>query len=164
MVLTREVEEESDFAAILGVPGVENVISLNRMLLPEHLTSLDDLRTAASRLRADILLVYTFDTVFFDEDRARPLTAITLGLSPSRRITATTTASALILDTRTGFIYGALESTASERKASSSWGTRESADKARMATERDAFAGVVSGFVDLWPRIVERHGPAAAMR
>src|SRR5688500_19227608 len=63
------------------------------MLLPDPLDSDKEIRVAASRLQADLVLVYTFDTSFFDINVAKPLTVITLGLSPTRRITAATTAS-----------------------------------------------------------------------
>ena len=122
VVTTREVESESDLARIQNLPAVNNVISLNRLLIPQNLETLDQLRTAASNLKADLLLIYTFDTVFFDEDRARVLSTISLGFSPNRRITATTTASALLVDTRTGFISSAYESTAKETKTASVWG------------------------------------------
>lgn len=55
--------------------------------------------------------VYTFDTSFFDDDLSKPLTIISLGLSPTRKLSVTTTASALLLDTRTGYVYSTYEST-----------------------------------------------------
>lgn len=154
IVLAREIEEDDDFERILNLPEVSNLISLNRMLIPERVHDIDDLRRAAARLRADLLFVYTFDTTFFDENKARPLSAITLGFSPTRKVTATTTASALIVDTRSGFIYGALESTEVNGRLSTTWGSREAADKARLSNERAAFLKLLDELENVWPRLL----------
>lgn len=133
------------------------IVTLNRMLLPEHLESDRDLRAAASRLQADLLFLYTFDTAFFDNDVAKPLTVVTLGLSPTRRISAATTCSALLLDTRTGYVYSAYEATERTETLSTSWGSSDSADEARRNNEREAFKKVTDEFVNTWPRLLERH-------
>jgi len=155
VITTREVESETDMTQIQSLSQVNDVISLNR-LLSQCLSSIEVNATeAASVLKADLILVYTFDTVFFDEDRARILSTISLGFSPNRKITATTTASALLIDTRTGYIYSAYEATSSDTKASSVWGSREAADKARLETERKAFEGMVHEIISSWNRIIK---------
>ncbi len=97
-------------------------MALNRMLLPARLESDREIREAASRLQANLVFIYSFDTAFFDTDAARPLTVITLGLSPTRKITAITTVSALLMETRTGYIYSAYEVTEREAILSTSRG------------------------------------------
>lgn len=79
VITTREVESEADMARIQSLPQVNEVISLNRLLILQNLQTIDQLREGASTLKADLLLVYTFDTVFFDEDKARVLSTISLG-------------------------------------------------------------------------------------
>jgi hypothetical protein len=155
VITTREVESESDLAQIRSLPQVNEVISLNRLLIPQNLNNIDELREAASNLKADLVLVYTFDTIFFDEDKARVLSTITLGFSPNRRITATTTVSALLIDTRTGYIYSAYESTAKDTKTASVWGSREAADEARLETEKKAFEMLLSEIVSAWSRVIK---------
>src|SRR3954470_11734721 len=61
-----------------------------------------------------MLLIYTFDTAFHDHDLAAPLSVVTLGLSPTQATHVVTTASAVLMDTRNGFIYGVAE--ASEKR------------------------------------------------
>jgi hypothetical protein len=157
VILVREVEQEEDFQRIQNLPEISNVIYLNRILIPDRVRDIDDLRLAASHLRADLLFVYTFDTAFRDHNLARPLSVISLGLAPTRKITATTTASALIIDTRTGFVYGALEATELNDSLSTSWGSREAADRARRANERAAFVKLVDEFAGAWPRILKQN-------
>lgn len=156
VIMTREVEEQSQFDRVMALPQVAGLVALNRMLLPARLEGDKEIRQAAARLQADLVFLYTFDTAFFDHDAATPLTVITLGLSPTRKITAITTVSALLLDTRTGYVYSAYEVTEKEATVSTSWGSGDSADKVRRKTEQRAFAKLVDEFVASWPRLLQR--------
>jgi hypothetical protein len=65
-------------------------------------------------------------------------------------------ASALVVDTRTGFIYAALEANEKRRLTSNVWESNESADRARLDAEKAAFKSLIGEFEKSWPRIVER--------
>ena len=65
VVTTHEVETKEQFKELATFPLIEAVAPVNRLLLPEHFQSDKDLRQAAARLHADMLLVYTLDTDFF---------------------------------------------------------------------------------------------------
>ncbi len=156
IITTREVEDHSQFERITKLPSVAGIVSLNRMLLPARLDSDREIREAASRLQADLVFLYTFDTAFFDTDAAKPLSVITLGLSPTRKITAVTTVSGLLIDTRTGYIYSAYEVTEKAGSLATSWGTRDTADEVRRKTEKEAFKKLVDEFETSWPRILAR--------
>ncbi len=157
VILTREVDEANHLERIAKLPQVAGIVSLNRMLLPDRLDSDREVREAASRLQADMVLLYTFDTAFFDIDEAKPLSVISLGLSPTRKITASTTASALLMDTRTGYIHSAYETTTRKEMRATSWGSRDTANEGRRDTEREAFGKLVDDMVASWPRLLERH-------
>jgi len=158
VVTTREVEDQGRIDRIAGLPQVAGLVAINRMLLPQKLEGDRELREAAARLQADLLLIYTFDTAFFDTDLAKPLTVLTLGLSPTRKVFVTTTASALLLDTRTGFVYSAYEVTQRSEALATSWGSRDAADEGRRSNERNAFSKLVDELVVSWPNLLERHG------
>jgi hypothetical protein len=157
VITVREVEEQAQFDRIAALPQVSGLVTVNRMLLPARLEGDREVRAAAARLQADLVFLYTFDTAFFDTDAAKPLTVITLGLSPTRKITAVTTVSALLLDTRTGYVYSAYEVTEREATMSTSWGSRDTADEARRKTERRAFGKLVDELVASWPKLLQRH-------
>jgi hypothetical protein len=157
VITTREVEEQSQFDRIVSLPQVSGVVALNRMLLPPRLENDREIREAASRLQAELVFLYTFETAFFDKDAAKPLTVITLGLSPTRKITALTTASALLMDTRTGYIYSAYEVTEREATVSTSWSSKDTADETRRKTERRAFGKLVDELVASWSTLLQRH-------
>ena len=157
VVTTREVEEPGQIDRIAHLPQVSGLVAINRMLLPPRLDGDKELREAAARLQGDLLLIYTFDTSFFDTDLAKPLTVLTLGLSPTRKIFVTTTASALLLDTRTGYVYSAYEVTNKTQSLATSWGSRDAADEGRRNNEREAFRKLVDEFTTSWPRLLERY-------
>jgi len=161
VVTTREVEDDAQFDRLRGLPQVDGVTGLSRMLLPDHPDSEKDLREAAARLHADLVLIYTFDTAFFDQDDARPLTAISLGFLPTRRIAVSTTASALLVDTRTGYVYSTYEATKRSDTRASVWGSQEAADTARRDNERAAFADLVGSMAGSWPRLLDRYARKA---
>lgn len=160
VITVREVEEQAQLDRIAALDQVAGVTGINRLLLPAKLEGDRELRAAAARLQADLLLLYTFETTFHDQDAAKPLSVVTLGLSPTRKITAITTVSSLLIDTRSGYIHATLEVTENAKKLSTSWGSADSADAARRETERAAFAKLVGEFIATWPRVV-RTGSAA---
>jgi len=156
VIMTREVEDQTQFDRIVTLPQVAGLVSLNRMLVPEKLENDRQIREAASRLQADLVFVYTFNTAFFDTDAAKPLTVITLGLSPTRKIIAVTTVSALLMDTRTGYIYAAYETTERAETVASSWSSGDSADEVRRKTEKKAFGKLIDELATSWPNLLQR--------
>ncbi|HEX7637240.1 MAG TPA: hypothetical protein VF457_02495 [Burkholderiaceae bacterium] len=161
VVTTREVEDEAQFDRLGRLPQVQGVTTLNRMLLPAHPDSEKDLREAAARLHADLVLVYTFDTAFFDRNESRPLSMISLGFLPTRRIAVTTTASALLVDTRTGYVYSTYETTKRSDTQASVWGSQDAADAARRENEHAAFGELVDAVAGSWPRLLDRYARKA---
>ena len=155
VVLSREVGEERQLENVTGLPGLAGIVSLNRLLLPQRLEDDRPIRAAAARLNAGLVFVYTFDTQFIDEQKAKPLSVITLGLSPTRKITAVTAASALLMDTRTGYIYAAFETIERQTALSSSWSSENTADENRRATEGRAFEKLMGELRSAWPKIAQ---------
>lgn len=156
IVTTRELGEEALLDGVAKLPQVSGVTGVNRMLLPAELQGDREIREAAARLQADLVFIYTFDTAFFEGDLARPLTILTLGLSPTRKVQVATTVSALLLDTRTGYVYSTYEATKSSNALSTSWGTGDTADEERRNNERAAFEQLIEEFSRAWPKLLQR--------
>lgn len=165
VVTTRDIETPSDFERIAKLASVAGVAPISRLLLPSKLDSDADLRLAAASLRADILLVYTFETQFVtNESIITPLRTFYLGILPDQTAKVTTTASAALFDVRTGFVYGAGEATAREDQLTTVWINSEAIDQARQRTERKAFEQLIGELEATWPGIVARHTGSAAVR
>jgi len=158
VVTTRDVESDEDLGRIGGLPGVMAIAPVGRILLPERLESVRDLRVPAANLRADLLLIYTIDTTFVvDGTPLGPLSLITLGFIPNRVAHVTSTSSCALIDVRTGFLYGVTESTAIEEERHTRWSSRVSIENARRAAERESFVGLVDNFELLWRDVVAEH-------
>jgi len=156
VITVKEVEDDADFQRLSKLPDVGGLITISTLLLPPTLQSDRELREAAARLKADMVLLYTFDTSFHENDASVALNVITLGLSPTRQVFVRVAASALLVDTRTGFIYVALEANEKRKVTTNAWESRETADRARRDAEKVAFKSLVLEFENNWPAIVER--------
>ncbi len=157
VVTTRDIETEQDIDALSKLRGVEGIVSLNRLLLPKSLSSDLDLREAAAKLQADAILIYTLATEFSDNDVIAPLTTLTLGLAPNQRYKIHSTASAILMDTKTGYIYGALEEGDSRSGLTIAWGSSNAIDSARKKAERAAYEKLLVSFTPFWARIYNRY-------
>lgn len=159
VITAQELLSESDMQAINAWPQVADVAPINRLLLPATLDSVEDLRASAAKVQADILLVYTIDTSFRVQGRGYgPLTAISLGLVPDRDAYITSTASALIMDVRTGFVYGLAESTAKTSGLTNAWSSSDTVDRKRIEAEQRSFRLMVSEVGKTWSGVSQQYG------
>jgi hypothetical protein len=154
VVTTLDAEKPEDLDRLRKLALVRDVVTMNRLVLPVELHTDADLRNAAGALHADMLLVYTFDTTFRTEDFASPLTVVTLGLFPGKTAKVTTTASAVLLDTRTGYIFATATGHSKQSQLANAWTSEAAADDARLRAEREALDEMLTSFEQTWPRLV----------
>lgn len=122
VVTAKDIETDEHFKKLSQLPMISAITPLNKVLIPTQLRSDKELRMAASHLHADLLFVYTLDTVFRIKDHdIGPLGVITLGFLPNQEARVRTTASAVVFDVRTGYVYGLTEATAFESQMASAW-------------------------------------------
>lgn len=158
VVTTRDIENADDLQRLASQDQLSGVAPMTRLILPQELNTLRDLRLGAARLKADLLLVYTLDTSFNVESTALgPLSAITLGFLPNKQAFVSATTSALLVDVRTGFVYGAAEATERESQRATMWNSREAIDSARQQAEAQSFHSFVGEFERLWQATLAEH-------
>jgi hypothetical protein len=153
----RDVENESHFKRLANMPLVAGVAPINRLLLPAELNSDKELRRAAAKLHTQILLVYTFDTNFYNENNASPLDLVTLGFGGHKKIRITSTASAALLDVRNGYLYGVAEATAQHQQNTSSWNNQEKVDESRRIAEAQAFDKLINELATTWSGVIQTY-------
>ena len=164
IVTVREVEKDDDFKQIAALPEIAGIVPLNRLIIGNtSLRSDVELRKAAATLGADMILLYTFDTGFHVDDGMRPLSVVTLGLFPTKVATVTTTASSLLMDVRSGYIYATGETTSQRKPLANSWTSSDAVDLSRQQNEREAFVKLVKDFERLWPKVVQERRQTLAM-
>lgn len=158
VVTARDLEEDRDYARLAQLPGIADIGRVTRLLVPASVSSIEDLRLAAAGLKTDILLLYSIDTRFIVQGTSLgPLSVVSLGLIPNKRAHVTSTASAALIDVRSGFIYGVAEATASDDQIATVWSTHQAIERARMGTEREAFERLVGQTEELWIGIVQTY-------
>jgi len=161
VITMRDFEEDADYQHVQSLPNVSGAIVLNRLLLPERLEDDVSLRSAAAKLHADMLLIYTVDTEFRDRNKSTPLTAFTLGIAKTKDLLVSSTASAILVDVRTGFVYGALDSTEKATATASAWTTTDAVEASRKKTEKAAFEKLIGEFEPFWKNVVARYRVAS---
>jgi hypothetical protein len=156
IVTERDIKGEDQRLVELRqkMPMCKGLAPINRLLLPEDLHSNVELRQAAGALHADMLLVYTLDTTFQVQDVAAPLSVITLGFSPNQVAHVICTASAVLMDTRNGYVYGVAEATERQNQLASAWTSEAAVDQTRKRVEAMAFAKLVGELEQTWPGVV----------
>lgn len=164
LVTTRDIETDEDFQRLLSLEQIDGVAPVGRLLVPFNLSDGSELRQAAAALRADLLLVYTVDTVFDTEDGAPPLSVITLGLFPTKMARVTTTASALMMDTRTGAVVTVAEGSARTNQLANGWTSKAAVDQSRRRAERRALDDLLDGLEKSWPMAAARLSRSAPER
>lgn len=163
-VVTVRTQETDDSVRQLSEMGmVSGVASMNRLVIPPVLNDDQDLRSAAAAVRADMLLVYSMDTSFRVNDfDIGPLGVITLGFTPNQTAKVTTTASAMILDVRTGYIYGLAEASASTSQIANTWSSEDAVEDCRLRTEQESLDKLLPEVKKLWNDILREHASTQA--
>ena len=154
VVLTPTVETDTHLQQIGGLDEVTGIVRLNRLVLGQQLKTDKELRNAAARLHADLLLVYTINTEWTIDEDPKPLNSITFGLSRFKNITVTSTATALLLGTHNGFVYATSEVTREKKYKDNAWRNSEQIEEAQEQLEQQAFDGLVESFTDSWPQVL----------
>jgi phosphosulfolactate phosphohydrolase-like enzyme len=143
---------------------ITGIAPVNRLLLPQQFNSDLELRQAAAAMHCDMLLIYTLDTTFTVEDAAVPLSVITLGLSPNEIAHVACTASAVIMDTRNGYVYGVAEATERQIQLASAWTSEAAVDQTRRRTEAKAFEKLTTELQGAWAGVVRQMTSQPAAR
>lgn len=158
VVTTRDIETNEYFDRLAQLPMISAVGRINRILIPSKLNSGKELRIAAANLHADLLFAYTFDTVFRVKDHdIGPMGVITLGFLPNHEAQVTSTASAAVLDVRTGFVYGLAEATVRAKEWTTVWTSTDTVDDLRRRAETKAFEELLDELAITWKGIVQEH-------
>ena len=164
VVTTRDAETQEHLERLANLPLVAGVGPINRLLLPQTLDSDKELREAAAMLHADILRIYTLDTDFHIGDNGSPIDVVTLGFLPHKEAHVVTTASAALLDTRNGYVYGVAEGTGRHSQPANTWTSEAATDEARQKAEAAAMAELAGALEQTWRGVVKQYAAAAEPR
>lgn len=157
IVTTRDVETDEKFKDFASHPMIRSIVPMNHLVLPSRISHASDLCEAARRIGADMVLVFTLDS---DDDivhHVPELSVATLGLLPEGEAVARCTASAIVLDARSGFVYAVSEGSDEQKRLASAWGGSSARDKARRKAEQKAFHNLLSDLERRWLEVVREY-------
>lgn len=155
VVLTPTVERKEHLDELRDLDQLTGVVRLNRLVLGQQLRTDKELRNAAARLHADLVLIYTINTEWTIDEDPKPLNAITFGLGRFKNITVTSTATALLLGTHNGFVYATSEVARDKKYQDNAWRNSDQIEEAQEQLEQEAFDGLVDSFTDSWPQLID---------
>jgi len=158
MILTRETDEEKQIQEIGKLKGIKQISPFNRLLLPYNYTSIKDLRLAAAKMKAQMLLVYTFDTEFvIDSKNYGPQNVFALGYLKNKEVKVRTTSSAALFDVQTEYLYGLAEATEEVEKKSNIWKENQDVDQLRIDSEKKSFEKLSREIEKMWDGIYQEY-------
>lgn len=144
IVAADDLETPDDAQDIATWPGLRAVVRLAAILVPPPrgevpFDALLALREGAASLHADILALYTIDTVMrVDDWSPGALGLVTLGLAPTKSAVVQSVASLAFIDVRTGFVFGTAEGSSSDSQPANAWTSGDATDQCRRRVEREA--------------------------
>lgn len=158
-VASAELATPPRMHALAQWPLIADVQTLRTDALPPQLETLDDLRLAAAKSLADVLIIYTVDTRFESGGESlSPLAELSLGKAPEQETHIQSVASALLLDVRTGYQFGAVQASARVDDLDGAWLVASALDRKRLDAEQQAFAALLAEVEKLWTGIAAQNG------
>ncbi len=154
----RDLETPEQFEQLRTLPMVRDIAPLNLLVLPKHSESDKQLRQGAAAVHADMLLIYTFDSIFTSQ-QTLVVDLLTLGLFP-HETSISCTASAVIMDTRNGYVYGLAEATSKKQQRTNGWALPTVIEAARQEAEAEALKDLFEQFEQTWQGVIDHYGPA----
>lgn len=158
VALNSDVETEEQYNRVTAWPQVTGVARLSRLLLGMELKNNKDIRLAAAQLHTDMVLIYTLDTDFHIQGVVEPIGVLTLGFLPNKLAQVSTVASAILIDTQTGYVYGAADAKADTQQVANAWTSSEAVDQSRKRTETEALNKMIGECAKMWKGVVAAHG------
>lgn len=159
IVATRDVETDQGIEQFARHPMIRAIVPLNHLAAPAAAgdSSGAGLRRGAMSLGADMLLIYTLDSATAVDHHLPELSALTLGLLPEGEARSTCTASAILLDARSGYVYALAEGTSLQKRIASAWSSDTGREKARRSAEQKAFDELLINLKQRWDEVTQRH-------
>lgn len=140
------------------LPSLAAAVSLSPQLVPTNFGSDFEPRVAASRLKADMLLIYSlFTEVEMDGVPLGPVSIATFGMIPNKTATASVRASCVLIDVRTGFVYCSARASHQSTDLATRWRTCEAASSAIDAAQGEALDKLWDQFEPAWRETVRLH-------
>ena len=156
----RALSATDKLDSLQSLPGIARTVTLSSLLVSNETREKKPdlaLREAAARVQADAVLIVATETSATDGKIVAALSDLTLGLFPNKRYEIICTALAALVDTRTGYLYGALEKSHAGSGLTMAWGSDDVIARARSKAERRAVEKLFAEFPAFWRAVEQKH-------
>jgi hypothetical protein len=159
IVSASDLEVPADLERLQKWTDVAACARLSAIIIPQVKDTGPDaamlaVREGAAALHADIIALYTIDTVFrVDDASPGALGLVTLGLAPTKSAVVNSTASMAFVDVRSGFVYGTAEASSRDDQLANSWTSEDAVDQCRRRVEREALTALLAEGERAWQSI-----------
>lgn len=153
MIPETDVEQSEHAAAASALPGVAGIVSLNRVALVSSVKSYRELDTEARKVGADLVAVYRFETSERSNDLFIPLSIATLGLAPTNTFTTVATATLIVRDARTGYLYGVLEESATDKGLTAGMDVYNAQERSKQHAKKEALDKLTEKLPRFWETV-----------
>ncbi|MCW1883753.1 hypothetical protein OKA04_03370 [Luteolibacter flavescens] len=150
MIPETDVEQSDHAAAASALPGVAGLVSLNRVALLSEVKSYRDLDIEARKVGADLVAIYRFETSESSSDAFLPLSIATLGLAPTNGYTVNATATLMVRDARTGYLYGVMEESATNKGLTAGMDLHNAKERSKRNAKKKALDKLTEKLPGFW--------------
>lgn len=148
LILQDTPESERVQQVLEAQPGVASVVPVNKFLLGDgRADTMVALRRAAAKVQADLVFLYAESRGRRVVDQLPIVSFLTLGLAPLQKIDAEASVSGVLVDVRTGFIYGVINASAFDDGRNIGWFSRAHS----KSMEEDMSAAAIAKFIERIP-------------
>lgn len=156
MISDTDLEQSKHAEAAAALPGIAGIVSLNRVALVSEVKSYAELDREARKVGADLVAVYRFDASDRTNDLFVPLSIATLGLAPTNSYTVVGTATLMVRDARTGYIYGVMEESATNKGVTAGMDLYNATERSKTKAKAAAFDKLTEKLPQFWSRVREK--------
>ncbi len=155
----RDAMSEEELGRLAMLPHVRKIAPITLWETEPNAGSIAQLRTAARRLNADMLLVYELDNERQPTGTFPLVGLASLGVIPDSKEVSLGNAAALLIDVRSSYQYATVTAQADGSRVSNYWGRDGARADAAADARRETMGKLVSRFASSWQEIVLLHGP-----
>ena len=156
MIPDTDVENAEHAAAAASLPGVAGIVSLNRVALVSEVKSYRELDAEARKVGADLVAVYRFDASDRSSDVFLPLSVATLGLAPTNPYSVTATATLMVRDARTGYLYGVMEESATNKGLTAGMDLHNAQERSKRNAKKKALDQLTAKLPVFWNGVMAK--------
>ena len=126
------------------------------MALVREVKSYREIDAEARKVGADMVAIYRFEASDRSNDAFLPLSVATLGLAPTNSYTVTATATLMMRDARTGYLYGVMEESATNKGLTAGMDLHNAQERSKRNAKKKALDQLTAKLPVFWNGVLAK--------